>query len=122
MDACVSDGSTLPNGQIKLAVFDIDTQISSIQHINAFQFVPGPASSLIVGNGSEFDLMDLQLHAEQSLKCPAEQTVCAIFVPKSQSPSSDFALCSYPADDENCDFYRGRPAQKLQEANHTFDF
>jgi len=99
----------------ELAVFDTTGGVRSIWSDFRFGFLPGPSGTLLIGDGSQADLLDKELRTKQSLKCPVENTACSIFTPLSHPSNSDFALCSYTASEENCAFYRGFPSEKVSE-------
>ena len=40
-----------------------------------------------------------------------ENVACSIFIPRSRSSNSDFALCSYTSIEESCRFYQGLPTK-----------
>jgi hypothetical protein len=113
--SCYSHDSKDRKSPTKLAVFDTTGGVRSIWSEFSFGFLPGPSGTLLIGHGSQADVLDKELGTKQSLKCPMENIACSIFGPLSHSSSSDFALCSYTAIEENCAFYRGFPSEKVSE-------
>jgi hypothetical protein len=79
----------------------------------------GPAGTLLVGHGAIVDLIEPNLHVEQSIECP-DKNLCAVFPSPSGSDESDFALCSIVSSTEHCDLFKGLPAARLPERGMNF--
>jgi hypothetical protein len=80
-------------------------------------YARGPHGTVAALQTGAIELLDAQMHAEQTIPCPNSSETCGISLDQSSAGSTDFALCS--ASDQNqqlCDFYAAWPATKVKQA------
>lgn len=80
-------------------------------------YTKGPNGTVAALQAGAVELLDAQMHAEQTIPCPNTSKTCGISLDQSSAGRTDFALCS--SSDRNqqlCDFYAGWPAKKVKQA------
>jgi hypothetical protein len=103
--------------ETQAVLFDIRGVILATYHSHASLYTKGPHGTVAALQKGEIDLLDAQMHAEQTIPCPNTSKTCAISVAQSSTVVSDFASCSssYPSQ-QVCDFYTGWPPTKVRQA------
>jgi hypothetical protein len=104
-----------------VAIFDTNGRILSSENNDQITSVArGPVGTALIGYGRHgVDLVNLELHTQETLLCPGSPTSCLIFTPPTSLADSDFALCSSRHLEESCSFYRGNPAARVAERTFT---
>jgi hypothetical protein len=102
--------------QSVVAIFDTNGHVVSSNGDQIASVARGPVGTALIGHGrSGVDLVDVELHVQQTLLCPEGLSSCIIFTPPSPSAHSDLALCSSGGIGASCYFYRGNPAARVAE-------
>lgn len=103
--------------ETQAVLFDIRGTILATDHSHASLYTRGPHGTVAQLQTGEINLLDAQMHAEQTIPCPKTSKTCGISVAQSPTIGSDFALCSSSdQSQEDCDFYTGRPATRVRQA------
>ena len=112
---CYSQDSKSPKSSLEVVLVETNGHRDSIRRDEMFGPLRGPNGTLLVGHGSQVDLLGLDLRSHQSIRCPIAEAHCAAYVPTLSNVDSDFALCSISTDVEKCSFYRGFPAEEVPQ-------
>ncbi|MGA7318517.1 MAG: hypothetical protein WBX22_31640 [Silvibacterium sp.] len=103
--------SALPSPTVgaEAAVFDITGSVQATdRRSNAVFFSKGPRGTIAALGSGEIELMDAQLHREQTITCPNGSKSCRISLAPSPALDSEFAVCStVDRQQQVCDFYSG---------------
>jgi len=103
---------------IELTVFDKARHSRSIFIAGARIALQGPTGALLIGRDNGADLVDDELRTQQSLECPAKGPACQVYAAVTETPGTDFAICSTTKVEHVCDFYQGFPARRI--SGNTF--
>jgi hypothetical protein len=110
-------GTNSKRFETQAALFDIRGVILATDHGQASLYTKGPHGTVAALQTGEINLLDIQMHAEQTIPCPNTSKMCGISVAQSSPIGSDFALCtSSDQSQQICDFYKGWPATKVRQA------
>jgi hypothetical protein len=110
---CSSQEPKNRKSSMEVVLLDTNGHLNSIRRMDMFGPLRGPSGTLLVGHGSQVDLLGLDLQPRQSIACPIAQQRCTVYVPATLNTDSDFSICSLSADIEECRFYRGFPAAEI---------
>jgi hypothetical protein len=103
--------------ETQAVLFDPKGTILATDHGHASLYTKGPHGTVAALQTGEINLLDAQMHAEQSIPCPNNSKTCGITLTQSLTLGSDFALCTSSGQSEQvCDFYTGWPATKVRQA------
>ena len=103
--------------ETQAVLFDIKGTILATDHSHASLYSRGPHGTVAQLQTGEINLLDAQMHPEQKIPCPNASKTCGISVAQSTTIGSDFALCSSSdQNQEDCDFYTGRPATRVRQS------
>jgi hypothetical protein len=102
--------------ETQAVLFDIKGTILATVHSHASLYTKGPHGTVAALQTGEIDLLDAQMHAEQTIPCPNTSKTCGISVAQSLTVGLDFAVCSSSGQSQQiCDFYAGWPATKIRQ-------
>jgi hypothetical protein len=102
--------------ETQTVLFDVKGTILATAHSHASMYTRGPHGTVAALQAGAIELLDAQMHAEQTMPCPNSSKSCGISLAQPSAASADFALCS--ASDQSqqfCDFYTGWPATKSRQ-------
>ena len=98
-------------------LFDVKGTILATAHSHASMYTRGPHGTIAALQAGSIELLDVQMHSEQTIPCPKSSKNCGISLDQSSAANTDFAVCSSPDQSQQfCDFYTGWPAMKSRQA------
>ena len=101
-----------PTGEV--AVFDSKGAAqAAARRDNLISISRGPRGTIAGLAWGKIELLDTQLRLKQGLHCPNGLNSCGITLAPSSAFDSEFAVCSSADATQNCEFYRGWPAEKV---------
>jgi len=114
---CDDESDANPKKFETLAVlFDVTGTILATAHSHAIMYTRGPHGTVASLQEGAIDLLDGQMHIEQTIPCPKSPRNCGISLDQSSAARADFALCSSSDQSQQfCDFYTGWPATKSRQ-------
>jgi hypothetical protein len=99
--------------ETQAVLFDVKGTILATAHSHASMYTRGPHGTVAALQDDAIELLDAQMHAEQTIPCPNSSKSCGISLDQSSAAGEDFALCSSSDQSQQlCDFYTGWPATK----------
>ena len=112
------DESASPATATEVVVFDIAGSVQATERTAVTLFAKGPRGTIAAMRSGEIELLDVQLHHQQTLTWPNSPKSCGITLAPNSLLDSEFAVCSVEVPQQQvCDFYRGWPAVMFRRAN-----
>ncbi len=108
-----------PDAAGVIVLDDAGSILSAARRSDVEYFSRGPRGMIAGLRSGKIELLDDQLHPQQSLECPNSSKFCGISLVPRAGIDSEFAVCSSVADARQiCDLYRGWPA--IRVSSNTF--
>jgi hypothetical protein len=113
-----SSAPSIPPAAAEAVVFDITGSVQATDRRSGTMFFSkGPRGTIAALGSGEIELLDAQLHRQQTIECPNSSKGCGITLAPNSTFDSEFAVCSTIDQQEQvCDFYSGWPAVTFRQA------